>query len=90
MRCPEEIKSPKFEKVLKKPIKGELCFKNVNFEYETNKPILIDINVNIAGGESVVLVGQSGAGKYSIANLLLRLYDPTEGIITLDGLNLKD
>lgn len=66
-------------------------FKNVSFMYPgTNKYVLKNINLKFAPGETVVLVGLNGAGKTTLIKLLTRLYDPTEGQILLDGVDLKD
>ncbi len=66
-------------------------FKNVSFKYpDTEKYVLKNINLFFRPGETVVLVGLNGAGKTTLIKLLTRLYDPTEGEILLDGVNLKD
>lgn len=71
-------------------MKGEVSLENVTFAYEPNKPVLHSINLNIKAGEMIGLVGHSGAGKSTITNLITRLYDVTEGKITIDGVNIKD
>ena len=87
----EETVAPPVNPVpLKHPVRGELTFEGVHFEYEAEKSVLKDINVKISGGESVGLVGQSGAGKSTFVNLVLRLYDPVKGRILLDGIDLRD
>ena len=63
----------------------ELAFKNVSFSYDEGRPILNDITFNIRAGETVGLIGPSGAGKTSIADLLLRLFKPNDGSLLLDG-----
>ena len=66
-------------------------FKNVSFRYPgTKKDILKNINLIFAPGDSVVLVGLNGAGKTTLIKLLTRLYDPTEGVILLDGRDIRD
>ena len=74
-----------------KPI-GNLVFENVSFNYPTrpDATILKDLNLNIDHGTITAIVGRSGSGKSTIASLLLRLYDPTQGNIYLDGKNLKE
>jgi len=62
----------------------------VSFEYEAGEPVLRDVDLEIARGDVVALVGPSGAGKTTIANLVPRFYDPTAGRITIDGLDLRD
>jgi|TARA_B110000091_G_C13807088_1_gene473103 subfamily B ATP-binding cassette protein MsbA len=66
-----------------------ISFKNVHFAYEDRK-VLDDISFNIAKGSTVAMVGQSGAGKSTIADLLARFYNPAEGAIRVDGQNIKD
>lgn len=62
-----------------------ICFENVNFAYEADRPVLKNISLSIKPGSTVALVGQSGSGKSTIAYLLLRLYDPGDGKVTIDG-----
>lgn len=70
---------------------GEIAFDHVFFGYETSsEPILKDFNLTIKPGESVALVGYSGAGKTTIAKLLMRMYDPQEGTITFNGVDIKE
>lgn len=71
-------------------IKGDITFKNVNFEYEPNKPILKDINFEIKAGEMIGVVGHTGAGKSTLANLICRLYDVKEGQIHIDGVDIRE
>lgn len=71
-------------------VKGKLEFKNVGFYYEKGENVLEDINFTIEPGETVGLVGSTGSGKSTIVNLLMRYYEPTEGNILLDGIDLKD
>lgn len=71
-------------------IKGDIELKNVTFGYEPNKPVLNNISLKIDGGSMLGIVGRSGAGKSTLVNLISRLYDPQEGEIYLDGINIKD
>jgi ATP-binding cassette subfamily B protein len=71
-------------------LKGELELKNVTFGYEPNKPVLKDVSFKVGAGETLGIVGKSGAGKSTIVNLISRLYDPDEGEIYVDGVNVKD
>ncbi len=71
-------------------VDGELEFQHVTFYYEKGKNVLEDINLKIKSGETIGLVGSTGSGKSTIANLLMRYYEPTEGKILLDGVDLKD
>jgi ABC-type multidrug transport system fused ATPase/permease subunit len=63
----------------------ELSFKNISFSYDEDKPILSGVNFSIRAGETTGLIGPSGAGKTSIADLILRLFKPDEGSLLLDG-----
>lgn len=71
-------------------IEGNISLKNVTFSYEPNKPVLKNINLDIKKGEMIGLVGHSGAGKSTITNIITRLYDIDEGMLTIDGVNIKD
>ena len=71
------------------PIKGEVAFHNVSFEYKPGEPALIDVNLTARPGQMVAIVGPSGAGKTTIANLIPRFYDPTAGFIAVDGTDIK-
>ena len=70
--------------------RGLIEFKDVTFRYDPNKPLLEHLNLSIAPGEKIGLVGRSGAGKSTIVNLLLRFYDLNDGQILLDGQNIHD
>jgi ABC-type multidrug transport system fused ATPase/permease subunit len=70
-------------------IRGELAFDDVHFRYGTGDEVLHDVAFRVAPGKVVALVGPSGAGKTSIANLLCRFYDPVHGRITVDGHDLR-
>lgn len=69
-------------------VKGELVFENVSFAYSNGAEVLRDINMTIAPGETIAVVGQTGSGKSTLMKLLLRFYSPTAGIIKLDGTDL--
>lgn len=70
-------------------IAGSIRFEGVSFGYG-DEPVLHDLDLEIAPGEVVALVGKSGAGKSTLFNLLLRFYDPTQGRITIDGFDLRE
>src|SRR6185295_7696860 len=70
-------------------VKGEVALEGLSFRYH-ERPVLEDLDVTVAPGSLVALVGRSGAGKTTLANLLLRFYDPTRGRITIDGRDLRE
>ncbi|MBR4084373.1 MAG: ABC transporter ATP-binding protein [Lachnospiraceae bacterium] len=69
---------------------GILECKNVSFEYQSGCPILQNVNLTIRAKDKVALVGYNGAGKSTLIKLLLRLYDPTDGAILLDGVDIRN
>lgn len=72
-------------------LKGNITFKNVNFIYpDTGIQALRDFNLSIKAGEKIAVIGKTGSGKSTIAQLLLRFYDATGGSIQMEGVNLKD
>jgi len=71
-------------------ITGEVCFDNVAFSYDEGTPVLLDFNVQINPGETVALVGPSGAGKTTVGNLVPRLYDVDSGAVLVDGHDVRD
>jgi ABC-type multidrug transport system fused ATPase/permease subunit len=70
-------------------LKGDVVYDNVHFRYGTGDEVLHDVSFSMAPGEVVALVGRSGAGKTSIANLLCRFYDPIHGQVSVDGCDLR-
>jgi len=72
-------------------VSGQLTLRNVSFRYPGSaEPVLWDINLDVQPGETIALVGPSGAGKTTLCNLIARFYDPTEGSIAIDGIDLTD
>lgn len=78
-------------RALPAPLQGELAFEGVSFSYPgSEKPALLNLSLRIAPGERLGIAGVSGAGKSTLATLLLRFYDPQQGRITLDGVDLRE
>lgn len=76
----DAIKAPAFT--------GAVDFKNVSFQYDDH-PVLRDLSLSIQPGESIAIVGPTGAGKSTLASLLLRLYDPVEGSVNIDSMDIR-
>jgi subfamily B ATP-binding cassette protein MsbA len=83
-----EITSKK-NAVTKTTFEDKISIKNINFKYE-EEAVLKDFSLDVIKGQTVALVGQSGSGKSTIANLLTRFYDVNEGTISIDGIDIKD
>ncbi|KAF0195364.1 MAG: ATP-binding cassette subfamily B bacterial [Bacillota bacterium] len=79
---PEAIELPQ--------VSGRVQFENVTFGYKPDQPILHNVNITVGPGQTVALVGPTGAGKSSIINLLSRFYDPQQGKVTIDGTDVRD
>ncbi|MGP4068276.1 ABC transporter ATP-binding protein [Halobacillus sp. B29] len=73
-----------------KDMKGHIEFDHVQFAYDEKRIALHDINLEMKQGETVALVGHTGSGKSTIANLISRFYDPTKGAVKIDGVDLQD
>jgi ATP-binding cassette, subfamily B, multidrug efflux pump len=71
-------------------IAGDIRFENVVFEYEAGRPALKGIHLEVEAGKSIALVGHTGSGKSTIMNLLCRFYDPVEGRVLIDGMDIRD
>ncbi len=71
-------------------IRGHVEFRHVDFSYDKNRKIIDDVSFDIEAGHALGIVGHTGAGKSTLANLLIRLYDVTAGEILIDGINVKD
>nr|WP_237356493.1 ABC transporter ATP-binding protein [Agrobacterium pusense] len=69
---------------------GDVELKNVSFEYVSGQPVLRDVSVLFEGGKMTALVGPSGSGKSTIINLMMRLYDPQNGSVEINGTDLRD
>ncbi|HEX5229113.1 MAG TPA: ABC transporter ATP-binding protein [Bryobacteraceae bacterium] len=78
---PGARRAPKF--------RGDISFENVNFGYEPSTPVLKDLNFHIEPGQVAALVGPTGAGKSTIISLIPRFYDPTSGVVKIDGQDVR-
>lgn len=83
------VAEPKNPATVKK-VRGEVRFDHVDFSYVPEAKVLPDLDLTIPAGQTVALVGTTGAGKTTIAKLISRFYDPTRGRVTLDGIDLRD
>ena len=83
----EEVKGEKLE--ILEPLTGQVTFKQVDFQYVENKPLIRDFNLEVQPGEMVAIVGPTGAGKTTLINLLMRFYDVTAGAILVDGQDIR-
>lgn len=81
LEAPDAIELP--------PVQGEIVLDGVTFGYSPDEPVLHDVSLRIAPGESLAVVGPTGAGKSTIAKLVARFYDPDDGHVTIDGHDLR-
>jgi ATP-binding cassette subfamily B protein len=86
------IQAPRHPVTLPEPVRGEIAFEGIWMSYPSGneETALADVSFTIAPGELVALVGPSGAGKSTIFNLIARFYDPTRGVVSVDGLDVRD
>lgn len=88
----DQVQDPAQPLALPKPVRGAVAFEGVRFHYPSrpSQSALGGVSLKVAPGETVALVGPSGAGKTTIIQLLMRFYDPQEGAILLDGVDIRD
>jgi ATP-binding cassette subfamily B multidrug efflux pump len=86
----EEIPDPATPRVLAEPAAGRVTFEDVAFRYEEDKPLIEDLDLVVEPGQTVAIVGPTGAGKTTLVNLLMRFYDVDRGRITVDGIETRD
>jgi subfamily B ATP-binding cassette protein MsbA len=72
------------------PVQGRVSFENVSFSYNSREEVLDNLSFTLSPGERLALVGSSGAGKTTVANLILRLYESNAGVVAIDGHNVRD
>ncbi|MFH1415124.1 MAG: ABC transporter ATP-binding protein, partial [Elusimicrobiota bacterium] len=89
MDTPVDIKNPEIPQNISN-ISGNIEFRNVHFSYDGEHPILKNISFKIKKGEKIAIVGHTGSGKTTVISLLTRLYEPQQGTILIDGVNIKD
>src|SRR5262249_14912401 len=90
---PQEVHDSPRAKPLPAPRRGQcgrIRIENVSFAYESGTPALKAVSLEARPGETVAIVGETGAGKSTLAALIVRLFDPTEGRITFDGTDLRE
>ncbi|MBU3206657.1 ABC transporter ATP-binding protein/permease [Clostridium algidicarnis] len=85
----EEIQDADITQVIESP-KGEVKFENVNFGYEKDAMLIENMNIDVKPGQTIAIVGPTGAGKTTIVNLLMRFYEIDEGKITIDGIDIRN
>ncbi len=81
---------PEGHRVFLHPAKGEISFEQVSFGYDASQPILKKIDLHVAPGQKIAIVGPTGAGKSTLVSLLPRFYDPQSGRIKIDGVNISE
>lgn len=86
----EEDEIQTYSETLEEPVIGEVSFDNVSFSYVSEQPLIQDFDVDVASGETIAIVGPTGAGKTTMINLLMRFYDVDRGKITIDGKDIRD
>jgi ATP-binding cassette subfamily B protein len=85
-----QVTAPPQPRPIPQPMQAGIRLENVSFQYPTGtRPVLEDVSLSIQPGEHIALVGENGSGKTTLIKLLCRLYDPTQGAITFDGLDLR-
>ncbi|QVK16835.1 ABC transporter ATP-binding protein [Mycoplasmatota bacterium] len=89
VKLTEDIKEKIIGKLIQYP-KGFIQFNHVDFSYKQDSPLIDDMNIHVNPGQTVAIVGPTGAGKTTIVNLLMRFYDINDGSITIDGINIQD
>ncbi len=86
---PEEIPDPVAPKLIEDAV-GEVTFEDVSFRYEPDKPLIDDLNLVVRAGQTIAIVGPTGAGKTTLVNLLMRFYEIDAGRITVDGIDTRE
>jgi len=90
MDTPEEVSEKPDAVVLGNRVRGEIEYRHINFHYTERKDVLADINIHAQPGQTVALVGHTGAGKSTVVHLLPRFHDVSGGAILIDGVDIRD
>lgn len=86
----DETPEPAEPRELPQPVRGEVAFDKVTFAYDKAKTVLKNISVHVPPGQIVALVGPSGSGKTTFINLICRFYDVNQGVVSIDGVDVRD
>ena len=84
-----QLRDPRHPERLERPVRGDVLLSGVQFGHQGGRPVLDGLDLHVAPGESVALVGPTGSGKSTVAGLLARLYDPDAGTVSLDGHDVR-
>jgi ATP-binding cassette subfamily B protein len=86
----EEVPDPVRPRVLGEPVAGRVTFEGVSFRYVPDVPLIDDLDLDVRSGQTIAIVGPTGAGKTTLVNLLMRFYDVDAGRITVDGIETRE
>jgi ATP-binding cassette, subfamily B, multidrug efflux pump len=86
----EEVRDPVRPRILAEPAAGRVAFDNVSFRYLPDKPLIEELSLVAEPGQTIAIVGPTGAGKTTLVNLLMRFYDVDDGHITVDGIDTRE
>ncbi len=86
----EEVPDPVSPRVLTEPAAGRVSLEDVSFRYEADTPLIEDLDLRVEPGQTIAIVGPTGAGKTTLVNLLMRFYDVDSGRITVDGIETRE